>query len=418
MVASPARPDDVQLRRTPVVEVYEQVRDAVVNISSTVKLRYTGGLWMFQEYPQTATSVGSGFLIHEAGYVVTNWHVVGRSTSHKVNFANGKEFDADVVQVDEQNDIAILKIRNDGPFKAMKLGRSDDLMIGETAIAIGNPFGYQNTVTTGVVSALHRDLQFENGMEYKDLIQTDASINHGNSGGPLLNILGEVIGINSAIRADAQNIGFAIPVDRLRAVLPDILDAEKVRKVQWGLKVAGDVPKVVEVRADSPAAKAGVRLGDRLVSVNGTPVRRDVDFYIEMLGYKAGDHVPLSVQRDGKTTSATLQLTAVPKPDGKKLAWEHLGVHIADPQPEALRRYHIREGSGVMVLDVDSGGPADRAELRPGDLIVSIGRTRISSTDDVGILLQEARQNTPVDVGFYRFFQNVIYQDLVRIFAR
>ncbi len=421
LAAAAPPPDAVSLaqRRTPVVEVYENVRDSVVNISSTVRMRRLGGLFdLFMEYPQTATSLGSGFVIHEDGYVVTNWHVVGSSTSHKVTFANGREFEADVLAWDETNDIAVLKIRGGGAFKAMTLGRSDDLMIGETAIAIGNPFGFQNTVTTGVVSALHRELEFGGRAEYKDLIQTDASINHGNSGGPLINILGQVIGINTAIRADAQNIGFAIPVDRLRAVLPDVLDIEKLHDVQIGLRVAGDTPSVVEVRGDSPADRAGVRLGDRLVSVNGTPVRRDVDFYIALLGHTAGDRVALALQREGKPATATLELAPMPKPDGVELARAHLGVTIQNPSPGALRKYGIRDSQGVIITAIEPRSPADRADLRPGDLITRVGRYLVTDADHMGQLLKEAQSGDPVDIGGLRFHRNDLYQIRGRLYAR
>ncbi len=205
------------LRRTPVVEAVEQVRDSVVNISSTQIVR-TSPFGEFFNLPpdaeqffgssqQKVQSAGSGFVLHASGYIVTNAHVVGGTKQPKVTFADSQTYDARVLAVDEEHDLAILKVSAEKPFKAAVLGTSSELMIGETAIAIGNPFGFQHTVTAGVVSAVDRVLRFpdqrspQGSKEYKGLIQTDAAINPGNSGGPLLNILGEVIGINTASAA-------------------------------------------------------------------------------------------------------------------------------------------------------------------------------------------------------------------------
>ena len=155
----------------------------------------------------------------------------------KVIFADGRELEAEIVAVDTEHDLTVLSVKTHEPIQAIKLGRSDDLMIGETVIAVGNPLGFQNTVTVGVVSALDRTLRFSDRVSYQGLIQTDASINPGNSGGPLLNINGELIGINTAIRGDAQNIGFAIPVDQLRALLPEILDIERLKRARIGMRL-------------------------------------------------------------------------------------------------------------------------------------------------------------------------------------
>ncbi|MDP7348694.1 MAG: trypsin-like peptidase domain-containing protein, partial [Phycisphaeraceae bacterium] len=217
-----SRPVDLAVnRRTPVVRVFEQSRNAVVNISTTqiVQLRDPLGFDLFEQFfhmPRRRTfrrqSVGSGFVLHEAGYIVTNAHVVARTAERKVLFADERAFDAQVVALDHEHDLAVLKIDADGPLATLPLGTSHDLMVGETVIAIGNPLGLSDTVTAGVISAVDRELEFGDGKSFKGLIQTDASINPGNSGGPLLNILGDLIGVNTAMRGDAQNIGFAIPV--------------------------------------------------------------------------------------------------------------------------------------------------------------------------------------------------------------
>ena len=240
-------------RRTPVVEVFDGAKDAVVNISSTqiVKTRSPFGIDQFfndifdlptRPRQFKRTSVGSGFVLHQAGYIVTNAHVVARTAEQKVIFADQREYDAQVVATDHEHDLAVLKIDPPQPLVPLRLGSSDDLMVGETAIAIGNPLGYQHTVTAGVISALDRTLELRGDLSFEGLIQTDASINPGNSGGPLLNVLGELIGINTAIRGDAQNIGFAIPVDQLRDILPDLLDVERRYRIYTGLKIPGQTP--------------------------------------------------------------------------------------------------------------------------------------------------------------------------------
>jgi len=225
-VGAAARADDdtaPSRRRTPVVEVFEHARDAVVNISTTriVRMRSRSPLDDIFDFgrpgyrQQRVQSIGSGIVVHESGYIVTNAHVVSQASDVQVTFADETRLPADVLAVDSQHDLAVIKVAADHPLPHLKLGSSDDILIGETVVAIGNPLGLEHTVTAGIVSALNRQLDFGNDVIYTGLIQTDASINPGNSGGPLLNIDSELIGINTAIRGDAQNIGFAIPVNRL-----------------------------------------------------------------------------------------------------------------------------------------------------------------------------------------------------------
>src|SRR5690606_38991127 len=182
-------------------------------------------------------------------------------------------------------------------------GQSDDLLIGETVIAIGNPLGLQNTVTAGVISALDRTLEINDESAYSGLIQTDASINPGNSGGPLLNVFGELVGVNTAIRGDAQNICFASPVQRLHETLPDLLDVERRYRIVTGMKVAGSqAPTVVRVEPGSPAAKAGVQVGDVARMINGERIIKAVDFYISLIGKQPGDRIDVTVERGGRQT--------------------------------------------------------------------------------------------------------------------
>ncbi|NUQ49447.1 MAG: trypsin-like peptidase domain-containing protein, partial [Phycisphaerae bacterium] len=271
LLAAPALAQDatdLQRRRSPVVEVFQQCRDAVVNISTArvVRVRSLGARDIFDDIfdfrrPATTqrrvTSVGSGVVIHRDGYVVTNAHVVAQTSDIVVTFANGAAAAAQVVAADPAHDLAVLRVQTREPLSAITLGQSDDIMVGETVVAIGNPLGLGHSVTTGIVSAVGRELRYSDSLVYSDLIQTDAAINPGNSGGPLLNVLGQMIGITTAIRGDAQNVGFAIPVDKLWELLPNLLDIEKRQRVRLGLRVVGKEARVETVRAGSPAAAAG-----------------------------------------------------------------------------------------------------------------------------------------------------------------
>ncbi|MFQ5491227.1 MAG: trypsin-like peptidase domain-containing protein [Phycisphaerae bacterium] len=423
---APGQTDSLGRRRSPIVRVVQQVRDSIVSISSTglVKVESRHPLDFFFDVPRArkVNNIGSGFVMHEAGYLVTNAHVVDRAIDLRATFANGDEYQASVVVSDTTHDLAILRIRPRKKLQPIPMGRSDDLMPGETVIAIGNPLGYANTVTTGIISALSRRIEFSPDTAYEDLIQTDASINPGSSGGPLLNVLGELIGVNTAIRADAQNIGFAIPVDRLRALLPDMFDyaIAEGRHFQLGMRVEGSAePRVVEVIGDSPAAKAGVHIGDQLLQVNGQPVRRDVDFYISMLGRSVGDRVALRLDRQGKARDVQLTLSELPKPDGAALAVEKFGMVVEALSPRVARLFGVKPGAGVLIVGVDSRSPADRAGCRPGDLLVRIGRHRLSDPDDLGTLLEGVESGTPADLTLWRIIRNEVYEiPRVRVYAR
>jgi serine protease Do len=227
-------PESVNLRKTVIVEVVAKTKDAVVNISTTKMIRERvspfGQDPFFRQFDVgpmerfSANSLGSGFIVHRDGYVVTNNHVIDHARQISVELDDGRKLPAQLISADPEADLAVLRISDKKPFPAIELGDSADLMIGEPAIAIGNPLGYSHSVSSGIVSALHRDLEDEQAQEkLKNLIQTDAAINPGNSGGPLLNAYGQVVGINTAIRSDAQNIGFAIPVNRLRDLIPELM---------------------------------------------------------------------------------------------------------------------------------------------------------------------------------------------------
>jgi serine protease Do len=395
-------------RRSPVVEVFEKCRDAVVNVAVSRTERYPrmtfedifefGGPRVAEREVQ---SVGSGFVVHESGYVVTNAHVVAQGPKSRVIFAGGNSLEARLVAADPQHDLAVLKVDSPKPLPALRLGRSSDIMIGETVVAIGNPLGLQHSVTTGIVSALNRELRFSEQRVYEGLIQTDAAINPGNSGGPLLNINAELIGINTAIRGDAQNVGFAIPVDSLWELLPNLLDIELQQRVKFGLRVSGSDTRVLTVRSDSPAQKAGLRSGDRVVSFNNARLRDGIDYYVHLLNHKPGDEIRLTLEREGRQISTQVPLVAIPPPDGTKLAAAVLGLQISEIPRSVRRKLDLPDDWTIRVDDVINDSPAGR-KLVDGDLILHVNRVPVQSLADVGMALENVSPGDSVVLDIVR----------------
>jgi len=415
-------------RRTPVVKVFEARSGSVVNISATriVEMRRHPGLpGIFEDLfdlprprrRMKRTSVGSGFVLHASGYVVTNAHVVSRTAERQVIFGDGSAYEAQIVAADNRRDLAILKIDPPASLDPVPLGRSSDLMVGETVVAIGNPLGYRHTVTAGVVSALGRTLEKDGEVIFDNLIQTDASINPGNSGGPLLNVLGELVGINTAIRADAQNIGFAIPVDRLREILPEMLDVERRYGIRTGLSVrtTGAGCQVSEVAEDSPAEAAGLEPGRVITEIDGKRVRNRIDFHISLIEREAGEVLEL---RDDSGARYTLELGARAEPEaGDRLAAQ-LGL-TAEPMTERMARaMRLKGKAGLVVTEVEPGGPADEAGVERGDVIVRIGRHAPQTLEDVAELLSHAASGDPVDLTILRARGQRLLSGTIRVKSR
>ena len=410
------RPD---ARVTPVVLAYRKARPAVVNISARqlVTRRVSPfGLDPFDEvFPDLfrrrvpVRSLGTGVVVHPDGYVVTNAHVVRRARKITVTLHDKSKLRARVISADSAKDLAVLKIEPPGgrPLPHLPMGRSDDLMVGETVIAIGNPLGYANSLTTGVISAVGRNLEFRGGVKIAGLIQTDAPINPGNSGGPLLNIHGRWIGINTAIRADAQNIGFAIPVDILAGELPGLLDFERINRVIFGAEVAqrhlesGTEVRVVSVRPATPAAKA-LQGGDRILALDGTPVRQIPDFSCGMLAVKAGQKVRLKLRRAGREITVAITLAPKPKPNGKLLAEKLFGMTLRPLTPELAKSLRLPAERGLLVVGIDADSPAADLGVNLKDILFQIGRYYVKDLDALGIILEDVKPGARVRIGIIR----------------
>ncbi len=292
-------------RRTPIVEAVQKTRASIVAVKAEKK-----GSWGRKE------TGGTGVIVDERGFVVTNSHVVASADRVTVHLADGSELAATIVTEDAHHDLAVLRLSTTRKLQALPFGTSSDLMVGETVIAIGHPFGYTNTVSTGIVSGLGREVTMPNNEMLRDLIQTNASINPGNSGGPLLNINGELIGINVAIREGAQGIAFALSADDVQQTLSKHLSSSKIAGVSHGMNVAERTldeegprrQQVVVQDATGAAASAGLRRGDAVLRVGARAVFNRLDVERAVWDCKAGEKVAVKVVRDGKEVSLDLTL--------------------------------------------------------------------------------------------------------------
>jgi serine protease Do len=317
-----------------------------------------------------------------------------------VELADGRKLPAALISSDAESDLAILKITGDKPFPTLELGDSSDLLIGEPVITIGNPMGYSHSVSTGIVAAIHRDLKDQqNRVLLTDLVQTDAAINPGNSGGPLLNAYGQVIGVNTAIRGDAQNIGFAIQVNKLRDLIPDLMNPAQVAKIDVGLKLK-------EVRKTTPPSVVTsqvVTAGDQsipIVSINGSPVSNIVDAYAALLRIKPTDE-KFSYGRPDKEI-VELSVHPMPLPDAIVQAKERLGVTIELLTPMLAEKYRISRDEGFFVTAVARDSIAAKAGIQPGDVIFQLGPYRVSRLEDLSVLLPHLPKTGRVRVGVVR----------------
>jgi serine protease Do len=405
-----AQEGGVDSRRTPVVGVVERLSPAVVNISTDIyESRPANPFFGMSRDPffddffdrffgpqremrQHRRSLGSGVLVDTNGHILTNHHVILRASEIHVTLVSGKEYDGELVGSDPGSDLAVVKIALEEEIEPAGLGTSSDLMIGESVIAIGNPFGLSHTVTTGVISALNRSIQAGEQV-FKDFIQTDASINPGNSGGPLLNIRGEVIGVNTAIYSEAQGIGFAIPVDRVRRIMDDLIAFGEVQAAWLGIEVQGLDEKlakylgyegtpgvlVTEVFPGSPADKAGIEVQDILVQADETELTSPEVFGDMLRRMTVNDEIEFRVFRKGKYRQKTLKSVALPEAMAENFCQRSLGIRVGELTNKAMIRSGIK---GVEITEVTRGSQADQVGLQPGDVLLKINDRSIPNVQE------------------------------------
>ncbi len=393
---------------SPFVAVVETFQNAVVNVSARSSNQETP--WWFRDRDRGASS-GSGFFFRPDGYVLTNAHVVRDATRLTVRTASGYEYDARLVGADPMTDLAVLKVEPEEEIVTIPFGTSDDLKVGDWAIAIGNPFpqqGLDRTVTVGVISATGRsNLRF--GSEtprYQNYIQTDASINPGNSGGPLLNLRGEAIGVNSAISSptgSSVGIGFAIPIDMAKAIVPDLIEfgqaqrgwlgvwlsnvTEREAKRQRLTQVAG--VRIDSVMANSPASVAGIRRGDVVVNFNGQDVRNSNQFSVLVSTVKVGEAVPIGVLRNGQEVALeavvgdqnnTAQIARSESGSNRDVTEERwLGMELVEFTTQLASEIGVKHIDGIYVNGVDPGSTAYRAGVTEGTIVIQLNNQVIGS---------------------------------------
>ena len=395
-------------RLSATVRLVQQVRPAIVNIHGQKTLAPGDENYRRGE-SQNVNGMGTGVIIDERGYILTNHHVVEGVKRIEITMADKEEYVASRVAHDPTTDLAIIKINVSHKLPVIAVGSSSDLMIGEDVVAVGNAYGYEHTVTRGVISALERTVQVSDTQSYKDLIQTDASINPGNSGGPLLNIDGEMIGINVAVRQGAQGIGFAIPVDMAMNVAADLMSAERERAENTWHGIVTRLNEeqskrycvVDDVDEESPAAKCGLQSGDVIARIGESPVARALDLERALLGHQVGEEISVTVNRNKQPVKVNLVLASAPKrtSDAERV-WESLGLRLEPVGSAQLRSYQKQYRGGLKVTAVRSDSPAATDGIRQGDVLLGIHIWETISLENVIYILKSSEFSSLQPVKF------------------
>ncbi len=394
-IALPARASE--LRYTAIVKAIKETAPSIVNIHGRKTVRAENPT-VGADGVRQVNGMGTGIVFDSRGYIVTNYHVVEGVSNIQVTMHDGRNAVAKLIAHDPKTDLAVIKVDVSQPLQVIQFGTSCDLMTGEPVVAIGNAYGYEHTVTRGIISALHRSVQVSDEQKYHDLIQTDASINPGNSGGPLLNIDGEVIGINVAVRVGAQGIGFAIPIDEALEVAARLMSVERIDQNAHG--IAGTTKcepeqrtfSVTSVLPDSPAAKSGLRAGDVITAIGDRKIERSLDVELAFLGRSRGESVHIEVQRDLATESVSLALAPALKQPASKLpladrVWETLGLKLASIDETEFRTLNSRYRGGLRVTAVRADSPAAAQGIRRNDVLVGMHVWETISLENIAYIL-------------------------------
>jgi len=421
---------------SPFTRVVEIVSPSVVNISAEKKVSSRPGFeWRFEgpfedlfrdffrnfpKFEGKTQTLGSGFIISDDGYLVTNYHVVAGASDIVVKLVNKKEYKGDEVKVigtDKRTDIALLKIETKKKLPYLKFGDSDKVKVGDWAIAVGNPFHLEGTVTVGVISAKGRaNIPLPEGPDFQSFLQTDAAINPGNSGGPLVDIRGQVIGINTAITSPSGGnvgIGFAIPINLAKNVLDELKSKGKVIRGYLGvylqditedLKEGLGLPSLdgvllSEVVRNTPASKAGLKSGDVVLEFDEKEVKDLQSFRIQVASTSVGKKVKMKIFRDGKEKEVSVTISEFPEELSVVTQEEEkseLGLNVIDVTDSRAQRFDVKVKSGVVVVDVKIDSPAEKARISVGDIIIYIGKQQITNSTDYRQAVANLQQGKPV----------------------
>ena len=370
------------------------------------------------EREQQQRSLGSGVIVDPSGITLTNAHVVERATDIEVVTSDGKKHKAKVVGVDRRTDLAVLRLQGGGPYRAAALGDSDRMRVGDWVLAIGSPFGLQQTVTAGIISAKSRSLT---GGPFDDFLQTDAAINPGNSGGPLVNMSGEVVGINSAILSRSGGnvgIGFAIPVNMAKRIYTELVAKGKVTRGWLGVSIQPLTPELAksfglkeakgvlisDVIAESPAEKAGVQAGDIITEFDGKKLDGPQDLQRAVASAAPGKAMPMILWRDKTTKTVEIRIGETPdenvamKPGGGSRGKTLLGLDVRPITPDIARQLNLRNTEGVVVARVDDDSAAAEAGLQRGDVIREVNRQRVRSLQEFERITRDVKEGDRVTV--------------------
>ena len=406
-------------------DLAERVSPAIVNIQTSKKLAagepgphpleelLPPGFRQYFQMPREIPSLGTGFVISPDGYIATNNHVIEDVDTIEVHFLNGEKLSAEIVGRDPSTDVALIQVKPEKDLAFLPLGNSDQVRPGDWVLAVGNPFGLGHTVTAGIVSAKHRAINDPRSLQgrFDDFIQTDAAINPGNSGGPLLNLGGEVIGINTAIRQNANNVGFAIPINIAKGVLPQLRASGKVSRGWLGVYIQAidaDTAELMgleskqgalvsKVDPSGPAAEAGVQRGDVIVEFNGQPVDEMDTLPKLVAAAPVGSKARIKVLRKGKEKSLSVQLgeleatpqLAQAEPEAKPGAF---GLQVQTITPDIAQELGLEDSEGVVVSGVEPGSPADDAGLRRGDVILEVNQAPVGDVAGFREALESAER--------------------------
>ena len=433
--------ESASLRETPLVKAVRECRESVVNIHTEKRQSDKRDSRFFSQKERRVTGMGTGIVVDERGYIVTNYHVIQDVEQIIVTLADGETLSAQSVSFDREHDLAILRIQTAKPLAVMPIGTSSDLMLAEQVFAVGNAFGYEHTITSGIISAISRDVEVDETQSYKNLIQTDTSINPGNSGGPLLNLEGRVIGINVAIRAGAQRIGFAIPIDDARDTIARLLSTERLNHVAHGL-IGRDVNTssaqhlvVHDVINGSPADHCGIQAGDVVLQVRNVAISDSADWERSLLDMPVGSTLDVEVERNGNRIPLTLKVgigspvkTSVsarqvssaesrprsphddrtpavlkdwkPALSGIQITWQMFGLRLTELSVRERRQLSPKYNGGMKVTSVRPGAAAARHGIRKGDILLGLDGYETLRERHLEFILDDARLRAMTSVSF------------------
>jgi serine protease Do len=398
------------LRDTPIVKAVRQAAPSVVNIRGRKSVINTSGRIGNEARSKEVDGMGTGIIIDPRGYILTNYHVVAGVARINVTLWDKTTHVGTLVTFDRPTDLALVKIKVSTVLPVIRFGTSADLMPGETVIALGNAYGYEHSVTRGIISALHRNVRVSDTQSYEDLIQTDASINPGNSGGPLLNIDGELIGINVAVRMGAQGIGFAMPINKAVDITSNMLQTLHRHLGPVGIHAeriqTGSDHQALQVTHVDPSGlghSAGLRPLDHITSINGKPAQTKLDVHFGILQASAGDVISFDYRRQGKIESISLPVQSSLKTPGSisTFAWSSLGLKVKPAVAEMVRKRNTDYQGGLTILSVRDGSPAQKQGIRPGDVLLGLHKWETVSLNNLAYIFGNEDFHSAQPVKFY-----------------